>query len=41
MAISLSTNYDLAINVMKLNRQRAGLTWGISGFANLVGLLGK
>jgi hypothetical protein len=24
---------------MKSNHQRAGLTWGISGFANLVGLL--
>jgi len=41
MATSQFTNYGLAINVMKLNPQRAGLIWGISGFANLVGLLGK
>jgi len=37
MAISLFTDYELVINVMKPNHQREGLIWGISGFANLVG----
>jgi len=41
MATSQFINYDLVINVMELNPQRGALTWGISGFANLVGLLEK
>jgi len=41
MAISQFTNYDLVINVMKSSLQRGALIWGISGFANLVGLLRK
>jgi len=41
MAINPSTNYDLAISVMKSNHQRGGLTWGINGFAKVVGFLGK
>jgi len=41
MATSQFTNYDLVINVMKLNRQRGALIWGISGFAKLAGFLGK
>jgi len=41
MATSQFINYDLVINVMELNPQRGALTWGISGFAKPVGLLGK
>jgi hypothetical protein len=32
------TDYELVINVMKPNHQRAGLIWGISGFVSPVGL---
>jgi len=38
MAISQFTDYELVINVMKPNHQRAELIWGISGFVRLVGL---
>jgi len=41
MATSPFTNYDLATNVMKLNPLKAVLIWGINGFANLAGFLGK